>query len=1054
MSQPAPSRLVAGLYERLLDADLSDELAAQPELRAILGKLDDEEAPHTYGQFLLQLISQALRSRKPEQRLPLVNRLVELISATDGLEYLQRKRLIASDSPLLLSLQPPAPGDQLPPPLPRPTTPLATSSLLTGARHDPQLEHELRQEMLTADRVDILVSFIKWSGLRLLEPAFENLAARGIPVRIVTTSYMGASDPDAIAALAARPGFSVKVSYDTERTRLHAKAYHFHRHSGFSTAYIGSANMSRPAMTSGLEWTVKVTERDLPHILQRFAAEFSTYWSSPDFETYDSTQAQRLSEAIHYAKNGNPANGPRFFADIRPHAFQERILEALTAARLSGQKRNLVVAATGTGKTVMAAFDYLRFSTANTKSIPATPERPNLLFLAHRKEILQQARDCFRTVLRDANFGELLVDGERPLAWSHVFASVQSLLGARPWETFSPEHYRFIVIDEAHHSAAPTYRPVFEHCRPDILLGLTATPERMDGSSILPDFGGAYAAEIRLPEALEEKLLCPFHYFGVTDPVSLADERFWRNGKYDTAALTQVYTGDDLRARQRLDIILASLRRYQPDLRNTRAVGFCASVDHARYMAAAFNQQNLHAAVIVGETPAAERTRLVADFRAGRIPFLFTVDVFSEGVDVPEINLVLFLRPTESLTVFLQQLGRGLRHHPGKDCLTVLDFIGQSHRRYRIDRKFAALLTRDRQRMDQEVENDFPHLPPGCNIQLERIAREHVLGNIRESLRNLATLVTESLSTFEQDHGQPATFGNFVQATGISPLTLLKNKTWSEWRALARHSPEPMDPDLDACRQALRRVILRTDPRQLDQLDRFSSTDRLDEAISEWAPTDAVSLHYLLWGKKGGDVGAATLKESLAKWHRNESARKDLKEVVAWRRAQHAFPTAKTELPFPCTLQLHAAYGSAEIKAALGLATLERPGPTGVGVLHAEHLKCYIHLITFRKSENDFSPTTQYSDYPISRTELHWQSQSVTTQASPTGQNHLHFQERGYTILFFARMEKRVDEETAPFLFLGQAKRLISATGDRPISIVWELNYPMPAALYEEARTI
>ena len=1049
---PTSPNLFPGLYERLLDQDLSEALAAQPELKPILRKLDDEESPHAYSQFLFQLIAQALRDRRPEDRLPLVNRLIALLSATDGLDYLQCKTLLAAAEPVLLSLQALTPGGHPPPPLPRSSTPLATSSLLTGARHDPQLEHELRQEMVTADRVDILVSFVKWSGLRLLEPAFENLAARGIPVRIVTTSYMGASDPEAIAWLAAQPGFAVKVSYDTERTRLHAKAYHFHRQTGFSTGYIGSANMSRAAMTSGLEWTVKVTAIDLPHILQRFEAEFSTYWASPDFETYDPSQAQRLKEAIAYAKTGPDTTGPRFFADIRPHAFQERILDALVAARAAGQSRNLVVAATGTGKTVIAAFDYARFATLAVQAQP-TSVRPTLLFIAHRKEILEQARDCFRTVLRDANFGELLVDGDRPIAWTHVFASVQSLLIAQPWLTFSPEHYRFLVIDEAHHSTASSYRPIFENCHPAVLLGLTATPERMDGSSILPDFGGEFAAEIRLPEALEEKLLCPFHYFGVTDPVSLADERFWQNGKYDVTALTDVYTGDDIRARQRLDAILASLRRYQPNLSGTRAVGFCASVAHARYMASAFNQAGYQAAVLVGETPTADRVTLVRDFRAGRIPFLFTVDVFSEGIDVPEINLVMFLRPTESLTVFLQQLGRGLRHHPEKDCLTVLDFIGLSHRRYRIDRKFAALLNRDRQRMDQEVEKDFPHLPPGCNIQLERVAREHVLTNIRESLRNLATLVTESLATFEQDHGCAPTFGNFVRATGISPLLLLKNKTWSEWQALALHTAAPTDPDLAECRQTLRRVLLRTDPRTLEQLIELANTDCLEESPLPYTKTDTLRLHYLLWGKKASDVEVATAEESLIKWHRNTASRRDLLEVASWRRSQHAFATSPIALPFPCDLQLHAAYGSAEIKAALGLCSLEKTGPTGVGVFNAEHLKCYVHLVTFRKSEEDFSPTTQYRDYPISRTQLHWESQSNTTQTSPTRQNYLHFQERGYTILFFARLEKNIEKETAPFLFLGPAKRLISAEGNRPIAIVWELAHAMPATLFEEART-
>lgn len=1045
--------LHAGLYERLIDEDLAAALAAHPELKAILGKIDDEDAPHIYGQFILQLVSQALRTRKADERLRLVNRLIGLIGVTDGLEYLQRKTLIATSEPLLLALQASAPGVGNPTPLPRPGTSLSTSSLLTGARHDPPLEHELRQEMLTADRVDILVSFVKWSGLRLLQPALQNLSERGIPVRLVTTSYMGASDPDAIAWIAGRPGFSVKVSYDTERTRLHAKAYHFYRRSGFSTAYIGSANMSQAAMTSGLEWTVKVTEPDLPHVLHRFAAEFSTYWTTADFELYVPGKPERLQQAIRFAKAGFENNGVRFFADIRPHPFQERILDALAAARTAGQSRNLVVAATGTGKTVVAALDYARFSTAASEGAPAAL-RPALLFVAHRKEILLQARDCFRVVLRDANFGELLVDGDSPHEWRFVFASVQSLLSVQPWNRLSAEFYRFIVIDEAHHIAANSYRPILDHCRPAILLGLTATPERMDGTSILPDFGGEFAAEIRLPEALEEKLLCPFHYFGVTDPVSLADERFWRNGKYDSTALTQAYTGDDIRARQRLDVILTSLLRYQPDLREVRAVGFCASVAHARYMAAAFNQRGLHATVIVGETPSGERDGLVRDFRAGAIPFVFTVDVFSEGVDVPEINLVMFLRPTDSLTVFLQQLGRGLRHHRGKDCLTVLDFIGQSHRRYRIDRKFAALLTRDRQRMDQEVENDFPHLPAGCNIQLERIARENVLSNIRESLKNFSIMVTESLATFQRDHGQPASFGNFIRATGISPLALLKSNTWSEWQALANHAPAPTDPDLDACRQALRRISLRTDPNTLDQLAAFAAKDLVEEGLPGIDPTDALRLHYLLWGKKGDLVGVETTEESLRKWHGNEASRRDLLEIAEWRRTQHPFPTAPIVLPFSCGLQLHAAYGSAEIKAALGLATFAKSGSAGTGVLHADHLKCYVHLVTFRKSEDDFSPTTRYRDYPISRTQLHWESQSTTTQASPMGQNLTHFKERGYTILFFARLEKRIEDETAPFLFLGPAKSLLSAEGDRPIAMVWELEYAIPAALLEEARLV
>ncbi len=940
-------------------------LSAHPELSPIFEKLDDESAPQAFSQFLGQVLLKALPIVKADQRRSIMNRLIELLSSIDGLDYTQRKRLLEKPKTILRQINSP---DQ-PNTYPEPATPLSVSSLLTGSADDPQLERELRTEMMTADRVDILVSFIKWSGLKLLLPAFEFLADRGVEVRIITTSYMGASDPHAVEWLAAQPCFSVRVSYDTERTRLHAKAYHFIRKSGYSTAYIGSANMSRPAMTSGLEWTVKVTAQDMPHILARFTAEFETYWAREEFVPFDGAHAHRFREAIAYAKQSTPAESPHFFADIKPHAFQERILESLLAARMAGSNRNLVVAATGTGKTVMAAFDYARFRGENRQA-------SRLLFVVHRKEILQQARDCFRAVLRDFNFGEMLVDGQEPDRWEHVFASVQSLNSRTPWERYGPTHFDFAIVDEAHHGAASSYRPLFEHLRPKILLGLTATPERMDGSSILPDFDNEFSAEIRLPEALEEKLLCPFHYFGVTDPVSVADERFWKNGKYDANALEEVYSGDDVRAKLRLDAIWNSIERYQPDLSNTRAVGFCAGVRHAEYMAENFRLTGQTSEVVLGTTPRHVRTRRIRDFRDGKITFLFTVDVFSEGVDIPEINLVLFLRPTESLTVFLQQLGRGLRHAPGKECLTVLDFVGQAHPKYRIDRKFSALLRTTRRRIDQEIERDFPNLPPGCNLHLERVAREHVLANIRQSLGNLRTFIPEAIQTFEAETKKELTFGNFIHDTQLSPLEILSNRTWSEWKDLAHGTETVQDPHLADARRALRRLVLRTDPEFLKKAIRVSSEavaeDPADYGLSE---EEANALHYLFWSQRGEALGVSTHEESFRRWQQNHSAAADFIEIANWRLSQHPFPTRAIDIGMPCPLRLHATYGFREITAAFGKANLETTGPTGTGVVHLKDMKAYLHFVTFRKEEKDFSPTTRYKDYPISRTRLHWESQ-------------------------------------------------------------------------------
>jgi superfamily II DNA or RNA helicase len=1027
------TKLPIGVYERLLDEELHQLIGAHPELRAVLRQIDDEAAPHVYVQFVGQLLQQALRILTPEARVPLLNRLIELLAAEDGLDYLKRRRLLAEKHSILTEVTRDS-KRQL-----RSVTPLNSSSLLTGQGDDPPLEHELRAEMASADRVDILVSFIKWSGLRLLIPALEQLSVRQVPVRILSTSYMGASDPAAIEWLACQSNIQVRLSYDTAATRLHAKAYHFWRESGYSTAYIGSANMSHAAMTQGLEWTVKVTDQDMPHILYRFAAEFSVYWESRDFEPFHQTDFSRFRAAIDRYRQSDQS-APRFFAEISARPFQQRILEALNAARQNGCSRNLVVAATGTGKTVVAALDY-------RDQIVTTVPPPTLLFVVHRKEILQQALDCFRSVLRDQNFGELLVDGQQPDVWQHVFASVQSLNSQQPWRRLGHDHFTHVIVDEAHHGAASSYRALFEQLQPERLLGLTATPERMDGSSILEDFGGQMTAEIRLPEALSEKLLCPFHYFGVADNIDLSGDQFWPNGRYASEELENLYTGDDIRAKQRVDLILLALRRYQPELDGVRGVGFCAGVRHAHYMADHFNAADISAEVILGTTPRDARDHHLRRFRAGELTFLFTVDVLSEGVDIPDINLVLFLRPTESLTVFLQQLGRGLRHAPGKDCLTVLDFVGQTHRRYRLDTRYSALLMRRRQRIDREIENDFPNLPPGCNIQLERVARERVLTKVQAVLGDLNHFIPESIQTWEQDNNLPLTFGNFVEATGLSAVEMLRRRSWSEWKALARRHPHPADPDQQLLRSTLPRLALRSDPKLLKH---FVEPNLAPHDID--GSQERIALHYLRWGKTGQALGMNTIAESEARWQRNPSIVADAAEIAQWRLDHPAIPIQTIDLPFACALQLHASYGSAEIKAALGLATLERPGPTGQGVIHVPEQSCYIHLVTFRKDERVFSPTTRYRDYPISERQLHWESQSTTTQHSATGQNYLNFRARGYTILFFARLERKIDRETAPFLYLGPANRLLSAEGDRPIRMVWELAYPMPALLLEDAR--
>lgn len=1035
--------LARGIYESLLDEELSAVLQRHPELRSVFGKLDPEEQPSRYAAFVSRLLEKALRlEADPATRLRLCNEVVERIAGQPPAQFLASSRLVQAEKTVLLEITPSSYAQGR---VPRPETTLTESSLFTGSPSDPQLVHELANELQSADSAELLVSFIKWSGLRLLMPAFEELTTRGGRVRIITTSYMGASDSEAVEWLARLPNASVRVSYDTERTRLHAKAYHFHRNTGYSTAYIGSANMSQAAMTSGLEWNLKITAQDLPHILEKFLAEFETYWNSREFIPFDPEHPAALREAIQHARK-KTALSP-VMIDMAPHPFQERILDALEAERsVHSRWRNLVVAATGTGKTVVAAFDFKRFYQQQNR-------QARLLFVAHRREILEQAIGTFRLVLRIPDFGDLQVGPHVATRFDHLFCSVDMLGTRRLWEQVGPDFYDFIIVDEVHHGPAASYRAVFEQFKPRILLGLTATPERMDGASVAADFGNRFAAEIRLPEALEEKLLCPFHYFGVADPVSLAGEQFWRSGKYNIAQLEKVYTGAHELARQRLDVVLSSLRRYEPDLDRVRGIGFCVSIRHAEFMAEQFNQRGVTSAVIIGETETDERTKLLNEFRAGQIRFLFTRDVLSEGLDVPEVNTVLFLRPTESLTVFLQQLGRGLRHAPEKDCLTVLDFVGQAHRRYRIDRKLKALLSKRRYNIQREVEIGFPHLPAGCSIQLDRVAREYVLANIRENLRNLANQVPDRLESFEQEASQPLTFGNFVRFHDYESEALLVRNTWTQWKATARLADIPTDPDIGRLHDALINAAQTTGPREIARLRKvaaYLSAGDAPAAVAE-AGDSALITHYRIWGKPGPALGIPDINESFRRLARNPSVLRDWEEVLAWADDESRVGSASIVLPFPCSLELHASYGGDEIKAALGGATFESAGVTGVGVLHFPEIKTIAALVTFQKTEKEFSPSTMFKDYPISRELLHWETQAQTSQSSGQGQNLIHHKDRGYTMLFFARSRKKVDGITSPYTFLGPAE-LVSYQSERPIQMVWQLAHPMPVEMLEENR--
>ena len=561
-----------GLYEQLVTHALAGRLTAVSDLITTM-PVDVGDQPHVLARHVGSALHRKLSATSdPRRRLELVNAL--LVALSEGEDE------VAEPAQQLLAVLPlPGPGVETYDDI-RPATPLSEAALLTNTRGEPNLGTEIKAELGTADEVDLLCAFVKWYGLRLLEPELRRLQARSAPFRVITTTYMGTTDPNALDRLVRDFGADVKISYDSQRTRLHAKAWMFRRATSFDTAYVGSSNLSRAALLDGVEWNVRLSRMGTPALLEKFRATFDTYWNDPSFELYNPDQDRdRLDDALAEASGQRMHDRVTLTLsglEVRPFPYQQTMLDALhVERRVHDHHRNLVVAATGTGKTVIAALDFRRLS-------DETHERPSLLFVAHRREILEQSLRTYREVLGDANFGELYVGGARPDRWRHVFASVQSLT-AYGVDRIDPSAYDVVVIDEFHHAEARTYRRLLDHLEPEEMLGLTATPERTDGLDVRSFFQGRTAAELRLWDALGADLLCPFHYFAIADGTDLRQVG-WTRGRYDDAELSSVYTGN----RARASIVLRQLRDLVLDLGAMRALGFCVSIAHAEFMAQVF----------------------------------------------------------------------------------------------------------------------------------------------------------------------------------------------------------------------------------------------------------------------------------------------------------------------------------------------------------------------------------------------------------------------------------------------------------------------------------
>jgi superfamily II DNA or RNA helicase len=1001
---------------------LVDRLSGEQAVPGITGLVNAESADRV-SRHLARLLSQVIESMPEQHRAAGAVQLAEQV-----LDHLQTLTVATVD---LAAETPIAPGHVLQEILrrlpdgnaeaiDRPLTPLLDTTVLTNAPGEPAVAHEVRAEVPSADGIDVLMAFVRWSGVRTLVDVLRRHCQAGKPLRILTTTYTNSTEQRALDELTAL-GADVRVSYDTSMTRLHAKAWLFHRDSGYSTAYIGSSNLTHSAQVTGLEWNIRLSGARNPDAIAKMAAVFTSYWASRDFVPYDADEFQRRTALADM--------GPQLIlspVEIVLRPFQDELLERLELARSQGHHRNLLVAATGTGKTVMAAVDYAR--------LKETLHRDRLLFVAHREEILDQSRNTFRYALRDASFGEKWVGRDRPTRFEHVFASIQSL-NASGIGGIDPAHFDVVIVDEFHHAAAPSYDALLQRMQPSELLGLTATPERADGLDVLGHFEGRIAAELRLWEAIDQQYLAPFNYFGAHDGLDLRDIPWKRGRGYDVDALTNVLTADHAWAHR----VLEQVRQKIADPHRMRALGFCVSVEHARFMAERFRQAGLGATAIWGDSPPDERRQALRDLADGKVQVVFTVDLFNEGVDVPTIDSLLMLRPTESPTLFLQQLGRGLRKTHGKTLCTVLDFVGLHRSEFRYDRRFRALLGGSRKDVERQVEQGFPFLPAGCTLELDPVAQDVVLRSIRNAIPSVWRDKCNELRSL----GDVA-LSEYLEHTGLELEDIYSSgHSWTEMRRTVGLPTAPQGPDETPLLRAIGRLS------HVDDEDRIFTYQALARA---GAPPDAGALSEperrltrMLVGSLTTLGTSATFKQALDQFWAHPQVRAELAELLDLLpgRVDHLHPRLDLGTNVDVPLRAHARYTRREILAAFGVGVGARPATWQTGVWNVTEAHTDLFAFTLDKSVGGFSPTTRYRDYAISRDLIHWESQSATSVDSDAGERYINHRAEGTNIVLFARL--RTDERA--FWCLGTAQYQ-SHEGDRPISFVWKLDHPLPADLY------
>lgn len=927
------------------------------------------------------------------------------------------------------------------------------NSLILNNNQD-TVYHTLYSSLETCKKFYFNVAFVNFSGLQLFVDFLSKLNEKGIHGKIITSTYLNFSDPKALKILSNYENLDMKVYNDTKRKGFHSKAYIF-EYEDYYKVIIGSSNLTQSALKSNVEWNVEIISKKTDPFINEVLEEFTEIWDSLDEVTDEFLN--EYENFINKLKDYNKKNPVQFEykKEIIPNTMQQRAISNLEKLRNYGEKRALVIAATGTGKTFMSAFDVKQYH----------PKK--MLFIVHREEILRKAEESFKKVFNNENLDTGFFTGkQKQYEQKFIFSTIQTL--HKHYDLFDQDEFDYIVLDEAHHAAGDSYQKVLNYFNPNFLLGMTATPERCDNADIFEMFDNNVAIEVRLHEAMEEELVVPFHYFGITDIDEVHLEGINMD---DTAAVAKA-----LKINQRVDYIVEQMNLYGYDGDKRKCLGFCVNIDHAKFMCDEFNKRGIKSACLTGDDSSDLRQSYMKrlENEEDELEVIFTVDIFNEGVDIPSVNLVLMLRPTNSPIIFIQQLGRGLRKSKNKEFLTVLDFIGNHNRAFLIAIALKGSRYYDKDSLKVSVKNDFMNIPGSTFVKLDPISKERILQQLEfENFNSMKYLKEEYLSFKALLKGRvPRYLMDYLKYEGApDPIKFIRKEgTYLEF--LSKMEDYSVYKELCANKEYMKYLKYISDMLPLKRsfefailLDliskkkmRFEDCKQSIHKYIEYIDDDSVKHSIETLNFEFYDSSQKTrwnpfiikhenyieLDPTLTNYLNDQYKKNYILDSLHFGLSlyRQEFEEKNYGLPF---FKLYSQYSMQEV-ALVSNYRKTHSSFRGSGLLTNGNE--YYLFVDLHKDAN-IKESINYKDKFISRKKFQWQSPNSTKQDSQRGLNIIHNKERGINLHLFVRKFKEIDRQIQPYIYVGKINTY-EYEGNQPITIQTKLEHELPSKLYEE----